>query len=76
MTKGVSQQVNSETLTVPEAAALLGIGRDLAYRAAATGELPTVRIGRRILVPRRQLALMLGGDIPMPTSSPEKEPSR
>ena len=52
----------SETLTVPEAAAVLGISRDSAYRAAARGEVPTVRIGRRLLVPRHQLARMLGGE--------------
>jgi excisionase family DNA binding protein len=39
------------TLTVEEAADLLGIGRSLAYRLAASGELPTVRLGRRIVVP-------------------------
>lgn len=48
------------TLTVPEAARLLGIGRDAAYRAAARGELPTLRVGRRILVPVAALDRMLG----------------
>ena len=50
-----------ETLTVPEAAALLGIGRDLAYRAAARGDIPTLRIGRRLVVPRAQLERLLNG---------------
>jgi excisionase family DNA binding protein len=40
------------TLTIPEAAKRLGIGRNSAYRAAANGELPTIRLGKRILVPR------------------------
>ena len=53
-----------ETLTVPEAAAVLGIGRDLAYRAAARGELPTIRIGRRLVVPRAQLDRLLSGKSP------------
>ena len=40
------------TLTVPEAAAKLGIGRNQGYEAARTGQIPTIRIGRRLLVPR------------------------
>ena len=51
------------TLTVEEAAQLLGIGRQSAYAAARTGELPTIKLGRRLLVPRRQLDAMLGIDL-------------
>ena len=40
------------TLTIEEAAQLLGIGRQSAYQAARAGELPTIRLGRRMLVPR------------------------
>lgn len=47
------------TLTVEEAAQALGISRTLAYEAARTGELPTVRIGRRLLVPRAALERFL-----------------
>ena len=47
------------TVTVAEAAKILGIGRALAYQAAATGDLPTVRVGRRILVPLARLKDML-----------------
>jgi excisionase family DNA binding protein len=39
------------TLSVPEAGEVLGIGRAAAYEAARKGQLPTVRIGRRLLVP-------------------------
>jgi excisionase family DNA binding protein len=50
------------TLTIPEAAALLGISRSAAYTAARTGELPTVQIGRRYLVPRHRLNQLLKGE--------------
>jgi excisionase family DNA binding protein len=40
-------------LTVDEAAALLGISRDLVYDLVATGQLPSIRLGRRIVIPRR-----------------------
>lgn len=48
-----------QTLTVEEAAALLGIGRNTAYQAAANGELPVIRIGRRLLIPRAALDRLL-----------------
>ncbi|MDP8928237.1 MAG: helix-turn-helix domain-containing protein [Actinomycetota bacterium] len=38
------------TMTVEEAGALLGISRRSAYRAAAAAHIPTIRLGRRILV--------------------------
>ena len=42
-------------LSVEEAGALLGISRDLAYDLVARGELPSIRLGRRLVVPRRAL---------------------
>ena len=42
-------------LSVEEAGALLGISRDLAYDLVARGELPSLRLGRRLVVPRRAL---------------------
>lgn len=47
------------TLTVPETAALLGLSRNSAYEAAERGEIPTIRIGRRILVPTARLLDLL-----------------
>jgi len=40
------------TLSVEEAARLLGIGRNLCYERVKTGEIPAIKIGRRLLVPR------------------------
>ena len=48
------------TLTVEQAGRLLGVSRGLAYQAARDGSLPTVRIGRRLIVPRAALERMLG----------------
>jgi excisionase family DNA binding protein len=48
------------TLTVPEAAELLGISRGVAYEAARSGELPVIKLGRRLLVPRARLLELLG----------------
>ena len=49
-------------LTVTEVAAALGISRAHAYELVARGELPSLRLGRRIVVPRRELDLFLGGE--------------
>ncbi|MDP9355815.1 MAG: helix-turn-helix domain-containing protein [Chloroflexota bacterium] len=58
------------TFTVEEAAALLRIGRGLAYQQCRTGSIPTVRVGRRLLVPRVALERLLSGDAgPQPSSS-------
>ena len=50
---------NKETLSVEEAAKVLGIGRNLCYERVKTGEIPVIRIGRRLLVPRRALERLL-----------------
>jgi excisionase family DNA binding protein len=47
------------TLTVEEAAQLLGISRALGYELVARGEVPSIRLGRRIVVPRRALDTLL-----------------
>jgi len=43
------------TLTVEEAAELLGISRGLAYELVKRGELPRLQLGRRVVVPRKAL---------------------
>jgi excisionase family DNA binding protein len=48
------------TISVEHAAKLLGLSRSAAYRAAATGQLPTISFGRRLLVPTSLLLEMLG----------------
>mgnify|MGYP001071606840 CR=1 FL=1 len=47
------------TLSVEETAKLLGIGRNLAYDRVKTGEIPVIKVGRRLLVPRRALEKLL-----------------
>ena len=51
-------------LTVEEAAAYLRISRGLAFAAVRDGSLPCVRIGRRVLMLRRQLEALLDGTHP------------
>ncbi len=48
-----------KTYTVEEAAERLGISRNSAYEAVRRGEIPSLRIGRRVLIPRAALERML-----------------
>ena len=47
------------TLTVEEACKRLGIGRSLGYELARQGQLPTLRLGRKLVVPAAALQRML-----------------
>ena len=53
------RQDSKRTLTVEQAGRELGISRNLAYDAARSGEIPTIRIGRRLIVPRVAFDKML-----------------
>jgi excisionase family DNA binding protein len=48
-----------DVLTVPEAARFLRIGRNSVYEAVRRHELPSVRIGRRLLIPKAALQRLL-----------------
>ena len=48
------------TISVPEAAELIGVCRNGGYDAANSGELPTIRVGRSIKVISASLRKMLG----------------
>ena len=58
-------------LTVEEAAGMLRISRGLAYEMVRSGRLPSIRLGRRLLVPRPALERMLGTWAPEPTNEGE-----
>lgn len=48
--------------TVPEAGAWLGLGEGAAYRSAQRGEIPTLKLGRKLVVPVAELRRKLGLD--------------
>jgi hypothetical protein len=52
------------TVSVEQAGHILGLSRNGAYAAAARGDIPTVRIGRKVLVPHHRLLALLDGDEP------------
>jgi excisionase family DNA binding protein len=55
----VAPVANRLVYTVEEAATLLGISRSFAYEAVQNGQIPSMRIGRRILVPKAALERFL-----------------
>lgn len=52
----------AETIDVITAARLLGVGRNAAYAAVERGELPSIRLGGRILIPVARLRALVEGD--------------
>jgi excisionase family DNA binding protein len=52
-----------QTYRIEEAGKRLGIGRNAAYEAAKRGEIPTIKIGKRLLVPKAALHRLLAGDV-------------
>jgi excisionase family DNA binding protein len=58
-----NEAINRLTVPVwPDAAQTLGIGRNAAYDAIARGEIPVIRLGRKLLVPKRALERLANGD--------------
>jgi excisionase family DNA binding protein len=55
----------SLVVTVEQAAELLGISRGLAYELVRRGEIPSIRLGRRLVVTRRRLLAMIDGPSPV-----------
>jgi excisionase family DNA binding protein len=53
-----------KTTTLDHAAQVLGISRNSAYAAAKRGEIPTIRLGRLLLVPIAALDRLLNGGEP------------
>ena len=58
----VGPMVERLTVTVEEAAVMMGISRRTAYGCASRSEIPTVRLGRRVVVPAAALMAMLAGE--------------
>jgi len=53
------QDAERLTYTVEKAGKILGISRAAAYQYAKNGQLPTIRLGTRLLVPKAALEKLL-----------------
>jgi excisionase family DNA binding protein len=70
---GLADLTNRTVITVEEAARALRIGRSAAYEAVRRGQLPALRIGRRVLVPVPRLLALLGNDDVSLTAAPAED---
>ena len=57
---GENSSIERQCYTVPEAAELLGISRNHGYEMARRGEIPVLRLGGRLVVPKASFDRMLG----------------
>ena len=51
--------MEKQTYSVPEAAKILGLNRNSGYDAVKRGEIPVIKIGKRLLVPKPALHRLL-----------------
>lgn len=51
-----------KTITVEQAGKALGISRNAAYEAVRRGEIPAIRIGRLLLVPKAAFERLVNGE--------------
>ncbi len=56
---GMPKARQPETYSVPDAGSRLGLGRNASYDAARRGQLPVLRFGRKLVVPRIAFERML-----------------
>lgn len=57
----VAQALERPTVSVPQAGAVFyGLSRNGSYEAAKRGDIPTIKIGRKIVVPVAPIAEKLG----------------
>ena len=62
MMQGVdTTESQRKTYTVLEAAVRLGVSRNAAYEAVHAGQIPFIRIGKRLLIPKAALDQLLAG---------------
>jgi len=67
----------TETLSIEQAARVIGISRGLMYELAREGRVPVLRLGRRLLVPRAALDNYLANPPqPVARAKPKPKPKR
>ena len=63
-----------QTVNVDEAARIIGVGRNRLYESIREGQLPVLRLGRRILISRAVLERVLeAGELPLLNGSKDND---
>ncbi len=55
------------TYSIKDVMALFGLSRSAVYLALKTGEIPSFRIGKRVLIPKEAIDKMLAGPFKRPS---------
>ncbi len=48
-----------DVVTIEDVMAMLGIGRNLAYKLVRTGEIRSIKVGRRMIIPKKEIVRFL-----------------
>ncbi len=62
------------TCTVPEAAEMLGISRSTAYECVRRGEIPSLKLAGRVVIPKMAFEAFLGEHAPAATTPAPRTP--
>jgi excisionase family DNA binding protein len=62
MTLAEAERAGRDTITVVEAGEALGISRSAAFDAVKAGQIPAIRVGRRLLVSVNRLRRLIDGE--------------
>jgi excisionase family DNA binding protein len=54
-----TQPIERRTFTIPEAAVIVGVGKSTLYEHVKNGDVPCVRLGRRVVIPAHVIEAML-----------------
>lgn len=57
------------TLSIAEAAAIIGVCTNSMHEALKRGDFPSIRVGRRVLIPRAAFERILAGEAPVDRAS-------
>ena len=61
------------TWSIPYAGSKANLGKNASYAAARRGEIPTIRFGKKLRVPKAKFLMMLSGDLPEDANRRGKE---
>jgi len=67
--QSMTTAIEALTVTVDVAGKMLGISRPTAFKRVADGSIPSIRMGRRILVPKIAIERMLSGQQAAPVET-------
>jgi excisionase family DNA binding protein len=69
-----ARMTTRRTYTVPEVAEVLGISRSTAYECVRRGEIPSLKLAGRVVIPRMAFEAFLAAHMPASTTAAADSP--